>query len=314
MITFDRPEMLFFLFLIPLIIIIHLLSLLYFSKKAFKFANFETIKRLHEKKQIFSKKISQLLIRLIFVVAVVFAASGTGIWLDEEGFTEDIIFAVDSSGSMLADDIEPSRLEATKNALISFVSNSSSSTKARIISFTSVAYLEQFPTYDELALLSAIEDIHVRKSRGTSLGEAINFASVLLGAESDREKAVIIFTDGQENVLSAEELVEIIKEAQEKKIRIYLIGVGSDTGAPIEQEAMGKSVLNEDTFRLITDENEGEYILALNSDEIVNALNSFIKVDIIKRKYELSVWLYMLGFFLLIMEWYLSNYLFRSYP
>jgi len=314
MITFERPEMLFLLLIIPLFITIHLISLIYFSKRAFKFANFETLRRLHEQKSVFSKRVPHLLIRLLFIVVVVFAASGVGIWLETTGLSEEVIIAVDSSGSMLASDIEPSRLEATKGALSTFIGNSTLNTRAGLISFTSVGYLEESPTDDKRVLLSAINDLKIRKSRGTSLGEAINFATALMGYETNREKAIIIITDGQENVLADDELVEIAREAKGHKLKIHIIGVGTGEGAAIEEGASGKSVLNEETFKLITKENGGNYVTVLSQAEIVTALENFTKTGTVERKLDLSLWLYMLGFVFLIFEWYLANYIFRGFP
>ncbi|MFP4111900.1 MAG: VWA domain-containing protein [Candidatus Woesearchaeota archaeon] len=314
MIYFDHPELLYLLFVLPFVVILHLVSLIGFRKQAFKFANFETLKRLQDKENIFSKKIPELIFRLVFFIVLIFAVSGMGMWITGEGLSEEIIFAIDASGSMLATDIEPSRIDATKEALIEFIDSVPGNTKLGAISFTSLAYPQIKPTYDRRIVKSTIDDISVKKTMGTSLGAAINFGISIFEDNSTVQRKIIIFTDGQENVLSSEELLEIVKDAKEKNIKIDIIGMGSEEGAPFDDQISGYSSLKEDTLKLVTDESDGEYILPQTKETIIQALDSFTDVEQVRRPFSFSLILYILSFVLLITEWYLSNYIFRAFP
>ncbi len=313
MIEFQNPNILMLLAVIPLVIIIHFFSLVYFSRHAQKFANFETLRRMNNKKKVFSKKIPQLIIRIMFVVILVFAASGPFFWMEKEGVAEKIIFAVDTSGSMLAEDIEPNRLGATREGIISFLESQDIAINVGLITFTSFAYPELYPTTDKDIFINKLRGVDIRSSSGTSVGQAINHAVALLGEESQVERRIIIFTDGRENILNDAELSGIVENAVGKGISIYSIGVGTFEGGRIG-DLSGEFVISEETLELIKDVGGGDYRIAFNSDEIQDALSDFTTMDSVKVKFELSFWLYILAFFVLILEWYFANLFFRSFP
>lgn len=313
MIEFQRPEILLLLFIIPVVVFIHFISLIFFKKKAFKFANFETLKRLNDDKPVFSKKLIQLFIRIIYLVLIVFAAAGTSFWVDVEGVTDEVIFALDASGSMFAEDMDPNRLDASKDALTSFVSNTSLALRAGVISFTSVPYLELEPTDDKRVIENAINDVTIKKSRGTSIGEAINYAGAVF-KDIDKEAAIIIITDGQENVLSIDELMDVVRDANSRNIKVHIIGVGTEGGASFEEGAQGVSVVNEETLIRISEINGGKWLTAKNKGEVLQGLYSFMETGTIKKEYDLTIALFMTGFVLLILEWYAANYFLRSFP
>jgi Ca-activated chloride channel family protein len=316
MFSIQHPEMLFLLFTIPLIIILHLVSLIYFSKKAFKFANFETLKRLNDGKRIFSRRIPELIIRIIFVIILILAASGLTYSYRIIGFSDEVMIAIDSSGSMLSNDIPPfnTRLDAVKSSVSMFIDNMSSGMRLGIISFTSTANVIQRPIYDKRQILPSINNIQVKTSKGTSIGEAINYAGAVFISGPENEKQLIIITDGQENVLSSEELIQVLDKAKKDNIKINMIGVGTETGASFKEELSGSSVLNEKTLKDVADDAGGRYALANNQDDIVNALNIYIEKREVTREFDLTLYLFMLSFIILLIEWYLSNYLFSSFP
>jgi len=311
-ITFDRPDMLFLLIMVPIVILIHLITLAIFRRSVFKFANFETLQRIHGKKRIFSRKIPHLLFRILFITVIVFAASGVGWWVQEEGYPGQVIFAVDTSGSMLAQDMQENRLDATRRTLLSVAVNSTHSFNTGLISFTSLAYLEHPPDFDNKGLELAIKGLDVRNSHGSSLAAPIMLASAL--TDPEKQPTVIVITDGQENILTEEELLDVIDEATERKMMIFIIGVGTEEGAAIEEGTTGKSVLNTEIFQKIKERNGGDFALARNDAEITAAIESFLDIGTIERKIDLTLPLYMLAFTILLLEWYFANIFFRSFP
>jgi len=313
LISFLRPDLLFLLLLIPLIIIIHIVSLMAFKKKAMKFANFETIKRLTDEKEIFSKNIIHLLIRIFYILLVVLGIAGMNVELKETGTFEEILFAVDSSGSMLAADIEPNRLQATKTAIESFVGNATLTAPISLVTFTSLVFVEVEPTRDKLVFMSGLDSVAIRKTSGTSIGNVINYAPNVFD-DKKNEKALVIFTDGQENILSKEELRKISQYANQKNIRIYLIGVATSEGGPIANETIGPSVLNDENLKLIAETNGGDYYTVIDPKEIPAKLNQYMEPKEVKKIYELSFYLFMASFVILIIEWYFANYFSKPFP
>jgi len=313
MISFNNLNMLFLFFIIPFIVAIHYFALVHFKKRFFKFANFDTLKRLSEKERGVSKNMGVLLVRILFLTVFIFALSGPGVEISQEGIPDQIVFAVDVSGSMFAEDIVPTRLEASKDMVISFMDNASLISKVGVVTFTSIVYLEQDMTYDYLAVRSAVEKINVRKTTGTSLGNAISFSSGMFD-KSDSAKSLVIITDGQENFMNGEELTEITAHVSAMDINIFILGVGSDVGGTFRNEAAGTSVLNEDSIKLIAEVNEGAYSIAKSADEMEIELNKFFTETSVKHIYPIQFWLYVLAVILLIIEWYFVNYFSRAFP
>ncbi len=311
MITFEYPNMLMLLSILPFVAMIHFISLYAFSKRAQKFANFETLQRLNRKKRVFSRKIPQLLLRLLFTGLIIFAAAGPSIWIEREGNAEDIIFAMDVSGTMLAEDANPNRLELSKNAVKSFINETDGELNAGLISFTSTAYPEVYPTGNSAEIIKELNDLSARSSSGTSIGQAINYGVALLGEKGEIERKIIILTDGQENILDNDELSNVVERAYENGVNTYIIGVGTREGGKIPG-LEGEFVVNEEILELISENNPGEHVISSSQEEIVTALGEFIYTDTVKREIKLSFWIFLLGFFIGILEWYLSNYIFRS--
>lgn len=309
MIDFHNPEMLLLLIIVPLIIIIHFVSLHRFKRKVFKFANYETLKRISDKKNIVSYNIFHLILRVIFAVTLILAVAGTSLVLEQEGYQNNAIFAIDTSGSMLADDVDPTRLDAAKQAVSGFIEyNLSRKTKAGLISFTSVAYKENPLTFDRLELLSAVEDIETRKTSGTSIGAAISFADSLTEEENTE---MVIISDGQENILTDEEIDDIIEETD---MKINIIGIGTIQGAPFTNSTAGRSVLNEEELERIAEKAEGSYYHVNSAEMLQDTIEQALAKGEVERKYDISLYIFLFGFLILIFEWYFANYLSRFFP
>ncbi len=319
MIIFERPEMLLILAGIPLVIIMHYLGLVSFKAKTFKFANFETIKRISKEKYVFSKNISQLIIRIIFIIVFVFGLAGAGYEYSTESYNDEIIFAIDNSGSMLADDIEPTRLDAAKDAVTRFIRNLSIQKKIGVVSFTSLVEKEQHPTIEKAKIIAAVEGIGVKRTKGTSIGIVINYVSALFSqsdgnSHNESQKALVIITDGQENLLSKEELKLSVEAAAEEGISLYVIGVGSSEGGQMSNGTIGSFVLNEDNLRLLVEEGKAKYISAQSKESIIEGLGSLFEKADVQRTYDLPYILLLLSFIILIVEWFFSNYLSKAFP
>src|SRR3990167_3200398 len=119
-ITFANPSFLWMLVLVTILIIVYMLTMKKAKLVALKFANFEALERIAKGgffakpyKAFFSNKnIFQLLLRVLIYTMLILAAAGTTINYIAKASNFDFVLAVDSSSSMLADDIPPNRLEA----------------------------------------------------------------------------------------------------------------------------------------------------------------------------------------------------------
>src|SRR5881398_1315138 len=148
----------------------------------------------------------------------------------------DLLIAVDTSRSMLSNDVPPNRLERVKLAAQDLI-NELEGDRVGLIAFAGRAFLQAPLTIDYEAAVESINDLDTKTipEGGTNISEAIALASRTFGKSAMGNRALIIFTDGEE--LSGDSVKEA-KTAADAGIRIFTIGVGTAQGSliPIESE------------------------------------------------------------------------------
>ena len=143
----------------------------------------------------------------------------------------DLLFAVDTSRSMLSNDVQPNRLERVKLAAQDLV-NQLQGDRVGLIAFAGRAFLQAPLTIDYEAALESINDLDTKTipEGGTNISEAINLAASTFGKSAAGNRALIIFTDGEELTGDA---VKVAKSASEAGLKIFTIGVGTPQGSLI---------------------------------------------------------------------------------
>jgi Ca-activated chloride channel family protein len=183
----------------------------------------------------------------------------------------DIVVAIDTSKSMLAEDIAPNRLARAKLAALDLMQQAKSD-RLGLVAFAGSAYLQCPLTIDDAAFRQSVEtlDVNTIPQGGTAIAEAINIALTAF-KEADNHKVLVLMTDGEDHDSGA---AEAAKKAAEAGMRIYTIGVGTPEGElmPIkdaqgnadhvrdEQGNVVKSHLNEDLLREIATATGGFYL------------------------------------------------------
>ncbi|MEM7674092.1 MAG: VWA domain-containing protein [Verrucomicrobiota bacterium] len=147
-----------------------------------------------------------------------------------EGRGIDIIFALDASNSMLAEDIIPNRIERSKLAIRDFIKTTVGD-QIGIIAFAGDAFLQCPPTFDMNAFRMTLKSIvpGIIPHRGTDIAAAIDEAKSAF-PEGENAKILILMTDGEDLEESG---IEAAREAAEAGIVIYTVGVGGATGSRI---------------------------------------------------------------------------------
>ena len=147
-----------------------------------------------------------------------------------EGRGIDIIFALDASNSMLAEDIIPNRIERSKLAIRDFIKTTVGD-QIGIIAFAGDAFLQCPPTFDMNAFRMTLKSIvpGIIPHRGTDIAAAIDEAKSAF-PEGENAKILILMTDGEDLEESG---IEAAREAAESGIVIYTVGVGGATGSRI---------------------------------------------------------------------------------
>ena len=143
----------------------------------------------------------------------------------------DLLFAVDTSRSMLSNDVQPNRLERVKLAAQDLV-NQLEGDRVGLIAFAGRAFLQAPLTIDYEAEVESINDLDTKiiPEGGTNISEAINLAVQTFGKSAAGNRALIIFTDGEE--LSGD-AIKAAKAAADAGVRIFTVGVGTSQGSLI---------------------------------------------------------------------------------
>ncbi len=229
---------------------------------------------------------------------------------------------LDVSNSMLAEDIQPSRLENAKRAISKLVDELDND-KIGLVVFAGDAYIQLPMTTDFGAAKLFLSSVNTQivPRQGTSIGAAIELAARSFTPEADKSKAIIIITDGENHEEGA---IEAAKAAAEKDIIVHTIGMGLAKGAPIpvynqygqkdyRKDHEGKvivSKLNENLLREIATAGNGIYIRANTANAglktLFDEINKMDKQDIEARVYseyeEQFQYLVFIAIFLLIVE------------
>jgi Ca-activated chloride channel family protein len=220
------------------------------------------------------------------VVCFIFALARPQLGFDWEEVKQrglDVIVAIDTSKSMLAEDIAPNRLKRAKLAALDLMQQAKSDRLA-LIAFAGGAFLQCPLTIDDSAFRQSVDtlDVNIIPQGGTAIAEAIDTA-VASFREGDNHKALVLFTDGEDQDSGA---VEAAKRAGEAGIHIYAIGIGSPEGELLritdakgrtdyirdEQGNVVKSHLNESLLREIAGATPGGFYLPLRGAKTMETL------------------------------------------
>lgn len=179
--------------------------------------------------------------------------------------SSDIFIALDISNSMMAEDISPNRLERAKRLTEDLI-KSLKGNRIGLILFAGHAYLQMPLSNDYSAAMMFVASANVKQAttQGTAISEAIDLAMRAVESDKPNQRGLIIITDGEDH--EAEALTKA-KEAQEKGMNIFTIGVGTTEGAfiPIPR---GPRARGDQRYK--RDENNNAIKSALNIDMIEN--------------------------------------------
>ena len=278
---FEHPEYLYWLILIPVLIIIYILVRLRQDRVFKRFANVRMREFLVPQRSS-RRNTFRFVVFLLMVACLILGLANlqSGSKMEEvkrEGI--DLYIAVDVSNSMNAQDIVPSRLDRSKQAINKLISELRGD-RLGVIVFADKAFVQLPITTDYGAAKMFLASINTNSvaSQGTAIGEAINLAMNSF-ADDERSKAIVIISDGEDH--ENEAAMNAAREAAKKGIKIYTIGMGLPDGSPIpeynqygrmtgyKKDKSGNTIvtrLDEDMLRRIADAGSGMYVRANNSN------------------------------------------------
>lgn len=174
----------------------------------------------------------------------------------------EIIIALDVSNSMLAEDIAPSRLDRSKQAISRLVDKLQAD-RIGLIVFAGEAYTQLPVTSDYVSAKMFLSTINPNlvPIQGTAIGEAIKLASRSFSETTDADKTIIVISDGENH---EDDPVEAAQDAVKKGITVNVVGVGSTTGVPIPVMSGGQKTFMKD--------NQGEVVITKMNDKMLNEI------------------------------------------
>ena len=326
--TFLWPQFLWLLLSIPVLISVYVWLLGRKKKMALRYASLSIVREAMGKGQSIRRHIPPLLFLLSFAAMLV-ASSRPFAVVTLPSERQTIMLAMDVSGSMRATDVLPNRLVASQNAAKAFLADLPRTVRVGIVAFAGTAAVVQPPTLSREDLTAAIDKFQLQRGtaigngimvslaelfpdagidlaslqfgrerpRGTALDQAFNqgmdgkvprkdFAPVAPGSYTSA--AIILLTDGQRT--TGVDSLDAAKEAADRGVRVYTVGVGTVEGETIGFEGWSMRVkLDEETLKGIARATQAEYFYAGtagNLKKVYETLSSRLAVE--KKETEIS--------------------------
>lgn len=248
-------------------------------------------------------------------------------WRKENKEGIDIMMALDISGTMMAEDLKPNRLEAAKNVAIDFVQSRPNDNIGLVI-FAAESFTQCPLTIDHSVLVNLFSGIkYGMVEDGTAIGLGLANAVTRIKDSKAKSKVIILLTDGSNNRgdIAPVTAAEIAKTFG---IRVYAIGVGShgmvsipvQTPYGVRYEQM-KSEFDEETLKKIADTTGGQYFRATNNAKLRDIYQQIdqmektkISVQEFSNKSELYFVFALLAFLFLFLEMLLKNTWMKTLP
>jgi Ca-activated chloride channel family protein len=237
----------------------------------------------------------------------------------------DIVLTLDISGSMLARDFKPDRLEASKNVATEFISGRPYD-RIGLVVFSGESFTQCPLTTDHAVLINLLREMKSGMIEdGTAIGEGLATAINRIKDSEAKSKVIILLTDGINNrgIVAPVTAAEIAKTYG---IRVYTIGVGTQGVAPYPvQTPFGLQFqdapveIDEEILRTIASKTDGKYFRATDNDKLLQVYNEIDKLEKSKidvRQYKVREERFLLpaviAFIFFVLEFLLRNLVFRN--
>jgi len=274
-VSFLSPEFLWLLLALPAVAAIYLLVLKRKKRSALRYANLELVKEAMGKGLWWRRHLPPAIL-FAALAAMLTAIARPSAVITLPAHHETVILAIDVSGSMRATDVEPSRIEAAQAAARAFIAQQPRSTRIGIVAFAGSAALVQAPTSNRQDLRAAIDQLQLQHATAVGSGILVSLKALFPQEDFDVKKkpegaparpgsytsgAVILLTDGQ--TTAGPDPVDAARVAADHGVRVYTVGVGTDSGQLLTGEGWSMRVrLDEEALKAIADLTRAEYFYA----------------------------------------------------
>ena len=319
----EKTYFIYFLAVAGLIVAFLLLQL-WKRKRQKQFANAGLLDKLAPNKSVFKSVLKMVTIAIALaalVIALVNPKMGTKLeTVNREGV--DVVFALDVSKSMLAEDIAPSRLAKAKQIITKTIDNLASD-RVGIIIYAGSSYPLLPITTDQAAAKMFLHNASpdMVSSQGTAINEALRLAKSFYDNEEQTNRYLFLISDGEDHQESSATITnELVKEG----IKVYTVGVGTTKGGPIpikvgnnrigfKKDRKGETVITklyQDLLQEIANEGNGKYLDGNDTTTSVEFISKLL-LNADKKTFEAKnfsdykdqfQWFVGIGLFLLLLD------------
>ena len=295
----DEKKYLYLLFILPLIVLVFLANLYWKRKKQREFGDLEMVKKLSPESSVFKPVLKLVVLLLAFlglIIALVNPKIGTKMeTVKREGI--DIVFAMDVSKSMLAEDVAPNRLDKSKQ-IVSQIINQLGSDRIGIVAYAGSAFpvLPITSDYGVAKMFLQSMNTEMVSSQGTSLDEAIRLAITYFDEKSKTSKLLVLISDGEDHSEDAEAAAD---EASKAGLKIITISLGAEKGAtiPLKRNGVVESFqkdnnnqvvitkMNKESLEAIAKATKGGYVNGNNTKNVLEYIKATLD-NIQKTEFE----------------------------
>lgn len=287
----EEPTYFYYLAIIPAIVVLFLLVLWWKKRIQKRFADPKLIQKLSPEKSTFKSFLKLIVFCFaLFFLIISLANPKMGTKLEtvkRQGV--DIVFALDVSKSMVAEDIAPNRLEKAKQIITKVIENLGSD-RIGIIIYAGSSYPLLPITTDYAAAKMFLQNANTEmvSNQGTAINDAIERALSYYDNDEQTNRFLVIVSDGEDH---QENTLELAKEAAEKGIKIYTVGIGTAKGGPIPLKDNGRVIaykkdskgmvvvtqMNEQILREIANVGNGKYINGNKTQETIATIKEVLE-------------------------------------
>ena len=252
-----------------------------------------------------------------------------------------VMLVIDTSGSMRAKDLKPSRIEAAQQAAQQFIQDKPSRLRVGLVTVAGTAALAQAPTEERDALLKALDYLPLQYGSALGTGLLVSLEALLPGAEIDAQKiineasemggkktsdmgkslddkakpapeasasrgknmAIVLMSDGQSNM--GPELLKMAELAAKHEVKVYTVGIGTTEGDVVHIQGRSMRVkLEDEALQKVSALTQGEYFRADSTEGLKNVYDKLgYKLRFEKRAMtEISAQLALLGMLLILIS------------
>ena len=304
------PSMLWLLLFVPALVGAYVLAQRRRQRYALRYASLSLVReavgrgpgiRRHIPPALFLMGVAVMLVALARPVSVVTLPAQEG----------TVILTMDVSGSMRADDLKPTRLDASKAAARAFVEKQPQGVQIGVVSFSDNAFVVQAPTDDKEAVIAAINRLTFQ--RGTAIGRGLLTSRDAIFEESDPEfsssqpitdapptptptplpkgvyepAVVVLLTDGESN--QGPPPLTVVDQIAARGIRVYTVGIGSVEGTVLRTQGRAiRTRLDEKTLKAVAEATDGTYFNA-TTEEDLQVIYQNLSTQLVFRKQQSEV-------------------------